>query len=403
MPRHLKESRMPIVPPERLLLGPGPSPVHPRISAALAAPIVGHLDPWFLGLMDEIAASLRGLFGTTNPLTLPISGTGSAGMDAAFANLVEPGDSVVIGVNGLFGQRMREVASRYGAHVTAIEKPWGEAISAADLAVAIETARPKIIALVHAETSTGVLQPIEPLLPTIRNSGALFVLDTVTSIAGVPLELDQWGVDACYAGTQKCLNVPPGLAPFTMSPRAVEALRARRTPVPVWYLDMTLVASYWGEGRVYHHTAPISMLYGLREGLAIVEEETMAARAERHRLAARRLYAGLEALGLKLHVEPELRLPPLTTVRIPDGVDDAALRGRLLREDGIEIGGAIGELRGRVWRIGLMGHGARLENIVRVLDAIARGLEAQGRPADGAAAVAAAVAAGGQIPVNVAR
>ncbi len=344
--------------PSRLCLGPGPSPVPPRVLAALAHPTVGHLDPAFLALMDEIRDGLRRVFATTNPMTLAMSGTGSAGMETVIVNLVEPGDRVLVGVNGVFGGRLAEVARRAGAAVTTVDAPWGRALDRDQLADAIARHAPHVVAVVHAETSTGVGNPVDGLAELIHAHDGLFILDCVTSLAGMAVEIDAWGVDAAYSGTQKCLSCPPGLSPVTLSPRAVARLDRRRLKVPSWYLDLTLLRSYWGQERAYHHTAPINMLYALHEALAIVLEEGLAARFARHRAAHERLAAAVADLGLPFVSQDGHRLPMLNAIAAPAGADEAALRRRLLDEHGIEIGGGLGDFKGKAWRIGLMGHGA---------------------------------------------
>jgi alanine-glyoxylate transaminase/serine-glyoxylate transaminase/serine-pyruvate transaminase len=359
----------------RLLLGPGPSNPHPRVLAALAAPLLGHLDPAFLAVLDETQARLRGLFGTQNPLTLPLSATGSGGMEACLANLLEPGDAAVIGVAGVFGERMCEVARRIGARIERVEAEPGTALAPEAMADAIARVQPHLVAFVHAETSTGVLQPVEAIATAARRAGALLVLDCVTSLGGLPVTLDAWGVDAAYSGTQKCLSCPPGLSPVSFSERALERVRARRTPVQSWYFDVTLLSAYYGSERVYHHTAPISMMYGLAEALRVVDEEGMAAREARHRAAAAALIERLAPLGFTPLVAPDVRLPTLTTLRLPDSVlarGEVKLRRRLLDEHGIEVGGGLGKLAGGVWRVGLMGENARVENVERLADALAQ-------------------------------
>jgi len=360
-------------PPPRLLLGPGPSQVHPRVLKALSTPLVGHLDPAFIALMEETKTLLRQVFQTTNELTIPISGTGSAGLEACIVNLVEPGDEVVIGVNGVFGTRLVDVAGRAGATVVKAEAPWGEIVPDDVLAAALDkTKRPKLVVLVQAETSTGVWQPLEEAARLTHDRGALFVVDCVTSLAGCPVEIDRIGIDAAYSGTQKCLSCPPGLSPVTFGPRATEALRARKTPVQSWYLDLTMLEKYWGAERVYHHTAPISMSYGLYESLRLVVEEGLEARFARHQRNHDALVAGLEALGLEMLVRPEHRLWMLNSVRVPEGVDDAAFRKALLAEDQIEIGAGLGPFKGTVWRIGLMGESSSEANVHRLLGAFER-------------------------------
>jgi alanine-glyoxylate transaminase/serine-glyoxylate transaminase/serine-pyruvate transaminase len=378
-------------PPERLLLGPGPSQVHPRVLAALALPLVGHLDPAFVALMEETKRMLRVVFGTTNELTIPISGTGSAGLEATIVNLVEPGDEVVVGVNGVFGTRLTDVAERAGATVVRAEAPWGEIVPVETIAAALgRTKKPRLVVLVHAETSTGVWQPLEEAGRLAREHGALFVIDCVTSLAGCAVDVDRLGVDAAYSGTQKCLSCPPGLSPITFGPRAVERLRTRTRKVQSWYLDLTMLEKYWGEERVYHHTAPISMNYALYEALRVVLDEGLGPRFTRHRRNHEALVAGLEALGLAMAVAPERRLWMLNSVRIPAGVDDAAVRRALLEEDRIEIGGGLGPLKGQTWRIGLMGESSTDASVRRVLTALGRALSRHGFACDPAAGVAAA-------------
>ena len=381
-------------PPARVLLGPGPSDVHPRVLAALAAPLVGHLDPVFVAMMEEVKSLLRFVFATENALTIPISGTGSAGMEACVVNLVEPGDEVVVGVNGVFGTRLAEVATRAGATVTRVEAPWGRVVRAEQVEAALRNCRqPKLVALIHAETSTGAWQPLEDAARLAHDHGALFLADCVTSLAGAPVEIDRWGIDAAYSGTQKCLSCPPGLSPITFGPRAVEALRRRKTPVQSWYLDLTLLERYWGEERVYHHTAPISMNYALRVALRLVAEEGLATRFARHRANHEALAAGLASLGLAFASEEGHRLPMLNAVTVPDGMDEARVRRRLLDAHGIEIGGGLGPMKGRVWRIGLMGESSRRAHVLLLLSALEDALRAEGRRVSAGAALAAAQAA----------
>lgn len=360
------------LPPQRLLLGPGPSQVHPRVLRALATPLLGHLDPAFLTVMNDIQTLLRNVFQTTNRFTIAVSGTGSAGMEAAVVNLVEPGDSVIVGVNGAFGARLATVVERCGGKAIRVEAPWGNIIEPDMVEQALRRSGPvKAVAVVHAETSTGVWQPIEPISRLCRDHGALFIVDAVTSLGGVPVEVDQWGIDACYSGTQKCLSCPPGLAPLTLSDRALAAIKARRTPCQSWYLDMALVADYWADStRTYHHTAPVSMLYALREALRLVEEEGLPARFRRHRLNSEALVAGLIELGLIPLPPAEHRLPMLTCVKLPGQIDDAAVRTKLLQTFGIEIGGGLGPLKGKVWRIGLMGESCTEANVLTLLNAL---------------------------------
>ena len=357
----------------RLLLGPGPSNAHPRVLEAMARPLIGHMDPQFLALMEEVQERLRPLFGTRNAMTLPLSATGSAGMEATLVNLLEPGDAAVVGVAGVFGERMCEVAERAGARVTRVDAEWGEPLGEAAMAEAIERVRPRVVAFVHAETSTGVCQPVQGIASAARAAGAFVVLDCVTSLGGIPVELDAWGVDAAYSGTQKCLSCPPGLSPVSFSERAVAHVRGRERKVQSWYLDVSLLAGYYGEKRVYHHTAPISAVYALAEGLRIVAEEGMPAREARHRAAAAALLERLGPLGFAPLVDEAVRLPQLTTLRLPDRVverGEAEVRARLLNEHDIEVGGGLGKLAGRVWRVGLMGENARPESVTRLGDAL---------------------------------
>jgi alanine-glyoxylate transaminase/serine-glyoxylate transaminase/serine-pyruvate transaminase len=358
----------------RLLLGPGPSNAHPRVLEAMAQPLLGHLDPAFLAIMDDVQAGLRRLFQTDNDFTLPLSATGSAGMEACLVNLLEPGDGIVVGIAGVFGERMCAVASRAGAAVTRVETEPGTALEPQAMADAIRRERPKVVAFVHAETSTGVLQPVDEIARAAREAGAFLVLDCVTSLGGIPVSLDAWGVDAAYSGTQKCLSCPPGLSPVSFSPRAIESVKARRQPVQSWYFDVTLLAGYYGGERAYHHTAPISAIFALAEALRVVEAEGLEARAQRHREAAAALLSTLAPLGFEPLVAPEIRLPPLTTLRLPEPViaaGEAQVRRRLLDEHGIEVGGGLGKLAGSVWRVGLMGENARRENVDRLAEAVA--------------------------------
>ncbi len=357
-------------PPARLLLGPGPSPVHPRVTRALAAPALGHLDPALLRMLDEIRVLLRRVFRTANERTLAVSGTGMAGMEAVLGNLLEPGDRLLVCVAGFFGQRIAELAERMGAQVTRLEKPWGEVFSAAEVDAAAAQVRPKAVAVVHAETSTGALQPLETLGEVARRHGALLIADCVTSLGGVPVEVDGWGVDAAYSGTQKCLGGPAGLSPVTLGPRAVEAAARRQRPPHSWYLDLGLLERYWGGDHAYHHTISAPLVYALLESLRVVTEEGLEARWERHRTNAERLWRGLSAMGLQLHVPEGCRIASLTTVRVPEGVDEAAVRTRLREAYGIEIGSGLGPLKGKIWRIGLMGYGSQLANVELLLAAL---------------------------------
>ncbi len=355
-------------------MGPGPSDVPASVLAALSRPTIGHLDPVFLGVLDETQAMLRRVFGTDNALTLPMSATGSAGMETCFVNLLEPGDRALICRNGVFGGRMVEVARRCGAEVTIVDAPWGTAVDPDDVTKAARRGAFKVVALVHAETSTGVLQDLSPFRAIADACGALLVVDAVTSLAGVPVDVDRMGIDAIYSGTQKCLSCPPGLSPVSFSNRAYVVLSTRKTPVQSWYLDLNLIGRYFGGERVYHHTAPVNMIFALHEALRLVLEEGLDARFARHREQAAALRDGLERLGLELPVPEPMRLPPLTLVRIPDGVDDRRVRAKLLADHGLEIGGGLGDFKGKAWRIGLMGASATPRHVALCLQALGEAL-----------------------------
>ena len=363
----------------RLLMGPGPSNVHPSVLKAMAQPLLGHLDPEFLHLLDGVQHSLRQLFSTQNRFTLPLSATGSAGMEACFVNLLEPGDRVVIGVNGVFGGRMADVAQRAGAKVTRVEAQWGLPLDEEAMVAAIRSTQPKVVAFVHAETSTGVRQNPETIARAAREQGALVVLDCVTSLAGIPVDLDGWGIDAAYSGTQKCLSCAPGLSPVSFSERAIQAVSARTHPVQSWFLDVGLLDGYYGGERAYHHTAPISAIFGLAQGLARVEEEGMEKRTLRHREAAAHLLESLAPLGFSPLVAAECRLPMLTTLNLPGSVihqGEANVRRSLLQNHGIEVGAGLGALAGKVWRVGLMGENAQTKSV----DTLRSALEAELSP-----------------------
>jgi alanine-glyoxylate transaminase / serine-glyoxylate transaminase / serine-pyruvate transaminase len=353
----------------RILLGPGPSEVPPRVLAALAAPTIGHLDPEYLQIMDETRGLLQRVFATENKLTLAVSGTGSAGMEACVANLTEAGDEAIVCVAGAFGARLADMADRHGATVHLVEVAWGQTVGADAVAAALKAhPRAKWVGIVHAETSTGAHQPLEEISRLVHGAGALFIVDAVTSLGGHELRVDAWGIDACYSGTQKCLSCPPGLAPVTFSPAALDAMDRRTTKVRSWYLDMSLIRNYWSADRVYHHTAPVNMTYALREALRAVLEEGLEARIARHRDNHLALRAGLEALGLAYI--PTASLASLNAVHVPAGVDDARVRGRLLDEYGIEIGGGLGPFKGKAWRIGLMGASSTKRNVTLLLAAL---------------------------------
>ena len=357
----------------RILLGPGPSMVAPRVLRSLATPLLGHLDPEFLGIMAEEQQLLRTVFQTQNQLTLAVPGTGSAGMEASLCNFIEAGDAVLVAIMGFFGERLYEMAGRYGAQVDRLEHPWGKVFDPQEIITALQNKKYKILALVHAETSTGALQPgIAEIAAAAHKQGTLLVLDTVTSLGGMAVEIDAWGVDVAYSASQKSLSCPPGLAPITVSPPALEVLHNRKTPVANWYLDLNGLQKYWDPPHAYHHTAPISTHYALREGLRMVIEEGLQQRFERHRANAELLWEGLEALDLPPFIALPQRLTTLTTPQLPPSIDDAGVRRRLLEEYNIEIAGGFGPLKGKVWRIGLMGFSSRRENVVLLLGALER-------------------------------
>lgn len=357
----------------RLLLGPGPSPVDPRILEAMARPTLGHLDPQFLMVMDAVNQGLREVFGTQNALTFPVSGTGSAAQEAAMVNLLEPGDTAIIGINGVFGGRLAEMARRCGATVVPMEAEWGRIVEPGQVREAL-TKHPeaRIVAVVAAETSTGVWQPLDEIGALVRATETLLVVDAVTALAGTPVEVDAVGIDVCYSGTQKCLGVPPGLGPITFSEKALARIRGRQAPSQSWYLDAALLAEYVGEGaqRRYHHTAPVNMMYGLFEGLRMVQEEGLDHRYSRHARVGRRLKAELVDRGFTLFAQEGHRLPQLTSALLPEGLEEGPLRRRLLEEHDIEVGGGLGAAAGKLWRIGLMGTGANDENVDRLLQAV---------------------------------
>jgi len=377
-------------PPTRLLLGPGPSNVDPRVMRAMGAPIIGHLDPEFLKVMDETKQLLQYTFQTENYLTLPVSGTGSAGMEAAMYNAVEPGDRVLACVNGYFGERMCDMVQRCRGELVRLDAPWGQIVDPDEVRAALQRGRFKVVFIVHAETSTGVMQPLEEISKLAREHGALLMVDTVTSLGGCPVKVDEWQLDVVYSGTQKCLSCPPGLAPITFSSRAEEALSARKSEVQSWYLDMAMVRRYWGNERFYHHTAPINMCYALREALRLIYDEGLEARWQRHALNSRALMAGLAAMGIQPFAQEGYRLPSLNAVRVPDGVRDAKVRARLLRDYSIEIGGGLGALKGQIWRIGLMGHNSTPQTVFTFLGALESVLLAEGFSLPPGAAIAAA-------------
>jgi len=353
---------------ETLLMGPGPSCVPPQVYEALATVTIGHLDPAFIGIMDEIKAMLKQVFQTENDVTIPISGTGSAGMETCFVNLVEPGDKLLVLINGVFGMRMQDVATRLGADVDTLEFEWGTVVDMDAVKMKLDSTKYDIVAVVHAETSTGVCNPVDQIGALVKDTDALFLVDTVTSLGGIPVKVDEWGIDAVYSGTQKCLSCPPGLSPVSFSQIAVDKLMNRKIKVPNWYLDLSMIVNYWrGEKRTYHHTAPVNMLYALYAALKCVLEEGMDIVFARHQAAHEQLKAGLAELGIAFLVKEESRLPMLNAVKIPEGVDETDIRMRLLKESQIEIGAGLGPLAGKIWRIGLMGHTARAKNVERLL------------------------------------
>ncbi len=378
-------------PVQRVLMGPGPSTVDPRILRAMAEPTLGHLDPLFLKIMNECMEMLRYIFNTENKLTLPMSGTGSSGMETTFVNILEPGDKVVIGVKGVFGMRMADMASRCGVEVIEVKAPWGKPIDPADVEKALaENKGVKFFAVVHAETSTGVLQPLKELSDICKKYDVMFLVDTVTSLGGVPVNIDANGVDISFSGTQKCLGCPPGLAPVTFSEKAHHVINNRKSKVQSWYLDLTMISQYWGSERVYHHTAPVNMVYAIHEALKIIVEEGRENRYKRHEKNSEALIGGLEAMGLSLVVDEKYRLPSLTTVSSPEGINEADVRKQLLEQYNMEIGGGLGVFKGKAWRIGLMGYASNQANVYLCLTALSNVLLSMGQKVDQQAALEAA-------------
>ena len=358
-------------PQARFLMGPGPSDVHPRVLQAMATPMIGHLDPQFIQIMDSLKEMLQQLFRTSNDLTFPVSATGSAGMETCFVNLLEPGDEALVCVNGVFGNRMSDIVERCGAKLIRVDAPWGSPIDPDQIEQALQKCSPKVVAIVHAETSTGVLQPLDQISKLVHAAGSLFLVDTVTSLGGTDVRLDDWAIDAAYSGTQKCISAPPGLSPVSFSPRAVAVMEHRKTKVQSWYLDLSMVRKYWsGAKRAYHHTAPITMVYSLYEALRLILEEGLQARFDRHQRNHELLRDGLEELGFEFVVAPEYRLPMLNAVKLPPGMDDAAVRSRLLNEYNIEVGGGLGDFAGKIWRIGLMGCSCTQNHVNMLLSAL---------------------------------
>jgi len=383
-----------IKPPQRILLGPGPSNVHPSVQQAMMSPVLGHMDPYFYTVMEDIMSLLRYLFRTRNPLTFPVSATGSAGMEAGLCNFLEPGDVAIIANNGFFADRMINIASRCGAEVVRLDAEWGRIIEPEAIEAALKSQKKvKLLALVHAETSTGVLQPLGEASKMAKQHDALFLVDAVTSLGGHEVAVDDWGIDICYSGSQKCIGCPPGLAPITVNQKAMDTLEKRSHPVPSYYLDLSLLSKYWirDGGRAYHHTAPASLFYALHEALVFIAEEGLEARLQRHAEHGAALQAGLEAMGLALHAQAGHRLSTLTTVSIPEGIDDARIRQRLLSDYSIEIGGGLGVLKGKIWRIGLMGYSSSEQNVLLVLSALEKLLAEEGYKTETGAGIKAAV------------
>jgi alanine-glyoxylate transaminase / serine-glyoxylate transaminase / serine-pyruvate transaminase len=381
-----------LAPPMRLMMTPGPSSVDPRVYRALAAPIVGHLDPWFKTCMDETQVLMRQVFQTENRITMPLSASGSGGIEAAVVNTLEEGDEAVVCVNGYFSDRMYETALRTPAKVTKVEAPMGKTVDPDDVRRAVAGKKIKILGLAHGETSSGVVTALDPYRKLADELGALLVIDSVASLAAEPLHVDKQRLDIVFSGSQKALSAPPGMSPITISPRAEEVLRSRKTKVQSWYFDLTTAMNYWGKDRLYHHTPPISLIYALREAMRLTIEEGLEARWERHRVNQQALIAGVEAMGLELLVKnPKERLVTVTPVMVPPGVDDAKFRNQLLDEFNIEIAGGIGPLKGKIWRLGLMGYCAQRANVLLLLAAMEHVLHAQGARVPAGAGVAAAV------------
>lgn len=381
-------------------MGPGPCEVDSRVYRAMIQPVIGHMDPIFLEILGQLQDLMRMTFRTQNPITFPVPGTGSAGMEAALINFIEPGDEVAVVVGGVFADRMCQMVDRCGAKLTRIDVAWGTAADPDLVRKAIAGKKIKLLAVVHSETSTGVCQAIEPLQQIAQDAGALLVVDTVSSLGGIPLEVDAWKIDVCYSGSQKCLACPPGLAPLTINERAMDVLRKRKTPVQSWYLDMSMVEKYWSAERRYHHTPPVNMLFGLHEALRLIQEEGMEASWARHKAAHVAFVAGIEALGLKMFVEdPKARACTVNVIRIPDGVDDARLRGRLLEGFNIEIAGGLADLKGKIWRVGLMGLSATSSAVLQLLGAMEVVLAEQGfkfQPGTGVAAAEKVIVSAGK-------
>lgn len=387
MPDHLNALQL----PNRILLGPGPSNVHPRVLQAMLTPMLGHLDPDFWPVLDDIRDMLGRVLGTARNWTMPLPATGTAGMESAFCNVVEPGDRVIVAVNGFFGSRMVEIASRCGADVHRLDVPWGKPVLPDMLEQALKTqGRVKAVGVVHAETSTGVLSPIKDIAQVVHSHDALLIVDAVTSLGGVEFRMDDWDLDVCYSASQKCLGAPPGLAPVSIGERALEVIEQRKTPVQSFYLDLSTLENYWSERRMYHHTSPILMLYAFHEALRLLIEEGLEQRWQRHARHAAALRAGLDAMGLALFADPDAILDPLTTIVVPEGIDAAQVLRQLYADYSIEIGGGLGDLRGKIWRIGLMGESSKASNVLLVLSALEHILPQHGYHKAHGAGVAAA-------------
>jgi alanine-glyoxylate transaminase/serine-glyoxylate transaminase/serine-pyruvate transaminase len=385
---------------KRVLLGPGPSEVDPRVLLALSQPTIGHLDPAFLGILNEIRQLLQYTFRTGNELTLAVSGTGMAGMESCVVNLIEPGDPMLVCINGFFGKRIAEIAERAGAKVTTIETEWGRVFDPGQIQQALQKAKFKVVGIVHAETSTGAAQPLEEISRIVHDHGAFLLVDAVTSLGGMKLEVDKWQIDACYSGSQKCLSCPPGLSPVTFSENAVKILDKRKSKVQSWYLDLSMIRQYWGSERLYHHTAPINLNYALLEALKMVKEEGLEKRWARHLANHQILKAGLEAIGIHYVTKAGCELPMLNAIAIPTGADDLAVRKQLLNEFGIEIGGGLGVFKGKVWRIGLMGAASTRSNVLLFLAALEKCLAEQGLKFERGASIAAATTKASQLITN---
>lgn len=368
----------PLHPGKRILMGPGPSDVHQRVYQAMIAPLVGHLDPYFIQVMDETQDLLRYVFKTENEFTIPVSGTGSAGMETCICNLIEPGDEVVVCIGGYFGDRMAQMVERHGGTLIQLDGEWGKPFSPEQVKQTLSTCHPKLVGIVHTETSTGVEQPLADIARVTHEHDALLLVDTVASLGGADLPIDDWDIDVCYTGNQKCLSAPPGLAPLTMNERAKQKILNRTSPIRSWYLDMTMLMKYWGSDRLYHHTAPVNMIYALREALVLIHEEGLDNSVARHALNYRAFKAGIDAMGLRFFVDEPYRAPMINPILAPDGIDEAKVRSGLLHGYGIEVGGGLGPLKGKAWRVGLMGQSSNRDHVLLFLGALEQVLYAEG-------------------------